>query len=245
MIASVIVDVPAKQTDRAFDYRVPESMQGLIQSGMRVVVPFGPRKIQGFVVGFPEQSSFKQLKEIEELLDIVPVLNQELLSLALWLSQETLCYQISAMQVMLPTAMKAKYKKVFEALVPIDDLPQAIIEHMDRNGQLTWKQGTEKNLLRDLQTLVTSGQMELRYEVKNTAKKKKERIISLALSHDHANEVIQSMSSRSEKQKKVLHLFLQSENTSLPVKFVNEETGATSATSRTMIDSGFLEESQK
>ncbi|MEW9501357.1 primosomal protein N' [Jeotgalibacillus marinus] len=245
MIASVIVDVPAKQTDRAFEYRVPESMQGLIQRGMRVVVPFGPRKIQGFVVGFPEQSSFKQLKDIEELLDIVPVLNQELLSLGLWLSQETLCYQISAMQVMLPAAMKAKYEKVFDALVPIDDLPQTIIEHMDRNGQLTWKKGTENNLLRDLQTLVTSGEMELRYEVKSKAKKKKERIISLALSCDHAIEVIQSMSARSEKQKKVLHMFLQSENTPLPVKIVKEETGATSATIRTMIDRGFLEESQK
>ncbi len=48
--ASVIVDVPAKQTDRAFDYEIPTKWHGFIQPGMRVNVPFGPRQIQGFVV---------------------------------------------------------------------------------------------------------------------------------------------------------------------------------------------------
>ena len=29
-IASVIVDVPAKQTDRAFDYKIPSHLKGVI-----------------------------------------------------------------------------------------------------------------------------------------------------------------------------------------------------------------------
>ncbi|GAA3323385.1 hypothetical protein GCM10020331_047050 [Ectobacillus funiculus] len=49
-IASVIVDVPARQTDRPFDYLIPERWEDLVVPGMRVAVPFGPRKLQGFVI---------------------------------------------------------------------------------------------------------------------------------------------------------------------------------------------------
>ena len=31
MIASVIVDVPTKQTDRSFDYKIPPSLENVIQ----------------------------------------------------------------------------------------------------------------------------------------------------------------------------------------------------------------------
>ena len=49
-IAAVIVDVPAKQTDREFDYRIPEKWKAVIAPGIRVIVPFGPRMVQGFVM---------------------------------------------------------------------------------------------------------------------------------------------------------------------------------------------------
>ncbi|WP_139490180.1 primosomal protein N' [Brevibacillus dissolubilis] len=50
MIAKVIVDVPTNRTNRPFDYLVPDWLAPLIQEGSRVVVPFGPRKLQGYVV---------------------------------------------------------------------------------------------------------------------------------------------------------------------------------------------------
>ncbi len=54
-IAAVIVDVPAKQTDREFDYRIPDKWKAVIQPGTRVIVPFGPRMVQGFVTQLKEQ----------------------------------------------------------------------------------------------------------------------------------------------------------------------------------------------
>ena len=51
-VAQVIVDVQAKQTDRPFDYRIPVHLQEVIKQGMRVIVPFGPRKVQGFVIAY-------------------------------------------------------------------------------------------------------------------------------------------------------------------------------------------------
>ena len=71
-IASVIVDVPAKQTDRAFDYLIPDKWRETIQPGMRVIVPFGPRNIQGFVTELKSESEFKKLREIIEPMDLKP-----------------------------------------------------------------------------------------------------------------------------------------------------------------------------
>jgi len=93
MIASVIVDVQARQTDRAFDYLVPESMRDWIEIGSRVAVPFGPRLIQGFVIGFPSESELdvSRLRPIEQLLDIQPPLNEELVRLGRWMKWPGAC----------------------------------------------------------------------------------------------------------------------------------------------------------
>ncbi len=40
-IAKVIVDVPTMQTNRPYDYQVPDTLLDSIQPGMRVAVPFG------------------------------------------------------------------------------------------------------------------------------------------------------------------------------------------------------------
>jgi primosomal protein N' (replication factor Y) (superfamily II helicase) len=48
LIAEVIVDVAAHQTDRVFEYHIPDDLE--VEIGSRVVVPFGRRKGQGFVV---------------------------------------------------------------------------------------------------------------------------------------------------------------------------------------------------
>lgn len=54
--AEVIVDVTTKNIDRPFDYRIPDKFKGMIKKGMRVIVPFGARKIQGFVTSVKESS---------------------------------------------------------------------------------------------------------------------------------------------------------------------------------------------
>jgi primosomal protein N' (replication factor Y) len=116
MYAKVIVDVPAKQTDRSFDYIVPERMRRWIEIGSRVSVPFGARKLQGFVVDILRETDEQlpegsKIKPIEEVLDIVPPLTRELVELSEWMSGKYLCYRITALQSMIPAALKAKYER--------------------------------------------------------------------------------------------------------------------------------------
>ncbi|NHN28454.1 primosomal protein N' [Paenibacillus agricola] len=113
MYAKVIVDVPAKQTNRGFDYLIPEALREWVAIGSRVAVPFGPRKLQGFVVELHDRPDFDpaKLKPISEVLDLYPPLTPDLVELAEWVSQTYLCHEITALQAMVPGALKAKYER--------------------------------------------------------------------------------------------------------------------------------------
>ena len=65
MIAEVIVDVLSSNVDKVFDYKVPEGMNVVV--GDRVDVPFGPRKVDGFVINIKDTSSY----DITKLKDII------------------------------------------------------------------------------------------------------------------------------------------------------------------------------
>ena len=49
MVCEVIVDVMNHQVNRPFDYLIPDNLS-FVEVGSRVFVPFGPRKLLGFVV---------------------------------------------------------------------------------------------------------------------------------------------------------------------------------------------------
>src|SRR5699024_9090086 len=110
-IARVIVDVPASVVNQTFDYRIPERFLSVVQPGMRVIIPFGPRKISGFVMEIIAESEFDQLRDIVDVLDLSPVLTNELLQVGKWLAEDTVSLYITTYQAMLPQVLKAKYDK--------------------------------------------------------------------------------------------------------------------------------------
>ncbi|BAW16449.1 primosomal protein N' [Streptococcus intermedius] len=115
-IAKVIVDVPLMQTDRPYSYAVPKEFSTMLEIGMRVHVPFGKanRLIQGIVVGLVEERTIG-LKEIVEVLDFTPVLNEEQLWLAEELRKSVFSYKISILKAMLPGFLNSSYDKILHA----------------------------------------------------------------------------------------------------------------------------------
>lgn len=111
MIAEVVVDIKNKAVNKVFDYLVPKPLEGVVQSGVRVLVPFGPRTVMGFVISLKEETELKKLRSIKELIDVLPVLNDELKELGMSLSVETGSTMIQCFEAMIPNAMRAKYKK--------------------------------------------------------------------------------------------------------------------------------------
>ncbi|EGL82608.1 primosomal protein N' [Caldalkalibacillus thermarum TA2.A1] len=111
-IAEVIVDVPVLGADKPYDYRIPPDLSGQVQPGSRVAVPFGPRKVQGYVINIKGKETHQgQLKHIEAVLDDQPPLTEELLALSEWMSEKYVCFRSTAIQAMLPSALKARTTK--------------------------------------------------------------------------------------------------------------------------------------
>ena len=111
MIVGVLVELSNKNIDRVFDYNVPSSLAHNIKLGVRVVVPFGAMKLDGFIVEVKDTSNFSELKDIISIKDNSSILNRELLELGKWMSEDLLCTLISSYQVMLPKALKANISK--------------------------------------------------------------------------------------------------------------------------------------
>ncbi|PEC49780.1 primosomal protein N' [Bacillus sp. AFS077874] len=228
--ASVLVDVSVRQTDRPFDYKVPTRWQDAIQPGMRVIVPFGPRKVQGFVLSIKETTNVEKVKEIEEVLDVMPVLTEELLLLGSYLSQKTLCFFISAYQAMLPTAIKAVYKKHVQ-VTSEEALDQLAPELANLFSIVKRREWTEIESLVSkislVQRAIKEGLLEIEYEVKNKANKKTERVVSLLKVLDEELPII-----KSPQQKDIIEYLRMNGQTS--VKELKECLGITDSPIKTL-----------
>lgn len=230
-IASVIVDVPAKQTDKPFDYMIPENWRGTIKPGMRVVVPFGPRKIQGFVTELKDESEFKQLREIIGPMDLEPVLNKELLQLGEWLTEETLCFKIYAYQAMLPAALKAKYEKKVRLAngVTADALPASLKALFANKRSLDWEEVLKTGLVPLMQREAANGHLEVVYVVKERMKKKQVKYVHPLLNVADLKEALERLPANAEKQKQVIRYLINQPGT-VGLQQLLSETKATAAT---------------
>ena len=109
MIAGVLVELSNKNIDKIFEYEIPSFLMSRIKIGIRVLVPFGNMKLEGFVLSVSDnKNTDKELKSIIDIVDDTVVLNDELLELGKIMQKNTLSTLISCYQVMLPKALKAK-----------------------------------------------------------------------------------------------------------------------------------------
>lgn len=107
MVAHVLVEIKARQMVKTFTYIVPEQFETKIQVGIRVLVPFNNRQLEGFVLKIEDDfKSEYELKKIVKLIDDYPVINEEMIELGKILSKRTFTNLISVYQTMLPKALK-------------------------------------------------------------------------------------------------------------------------------------------
>ena len=111
MTAEVLVEIKAQNMDKTFTYKVSDDMKDKVSVGIRVLVPFGNQKLEGFVMSISNDKKFDyELKEIISVIDDEPVLNDEMLKIGKYMSSKTLANLISCYSTMLPKALKASHK---------------------------------------------------------------------------------------------------------------------------------------
>lgn len=243
--AEVIVDVSTKNIDRPFDYKIPDHLKGMIKTGMRVIVPFGPRKIQGFVTAVKEASdlSGKSVKEVEDLLDLTPVLTEELMILSSWLSDKTLSFKITALQAMLPAALKAKYEKELK-IAHGADLPPQVERLFSETKTLLYSDIPDHETLKLIQRHVQKGDIDVTYKVAQKTNKKMVRHIQANASKEELSKQAEGLSRQAAKQQAILHFFIaEPEGVKIPAADLCNKTDASSATIKTLIQKRLLKES--
>ena len=125
MVAKVLVELSNRNIDKCFTYNVPLELEKNIKVGIRVEVPFGKQYLEGFVLELSSDACDEiELKDIKRLVDNEVILNDELLKLGEYIKDKTLCTLISAYQVMLPKALKAKnntnINKLYEKYIELN-----------------------------------------------------------------------------------------------------------------------------
>lgn len=203
LVAEVIVDVAAYPVDRPFDYLVPDDMTTLIECGSRVKVPFGPRNVLGFVVSLKDETDvpLEKIKPVSQLLDIVPVLTGEMLELAKWLKYDTICYEIDALQVMLPSALRAKYEKMVKLQVEIERLSQSLREVFGTSTLVNFKLFEKHNLLQELKRALNDKLVVIENVVKQKGNVKEVRKVQICNDAHKLVEIQGQISNRAKKQK--------------------------------------------
>jgi len=85
--ANIIVDISHEKLDKTFQYRIPERMRERLVLGMQVYIPFGNRKVKGYVVELTDEAEYDvtKLKDIIGIVtDSIPIESQ-LIALAGWM----------------------------------------------------------------------------------------------------------------------------------------------------------------
>lgn len=112
MYAKVLIEYNSKSIDKTFTYIIPNNLLNIAKVGMKVIVPFATKKINGFIIEITQTySDAYELKSIIDIVDKNFVLNSELLELGDYLQKKTLCTKIIAYQTMLPSSLKVKGQK--------------------------------------------------------------------------------------------------------------------------------------
>ena len=169
MLADILVEVVAKTTDKTFTYHIPDGMKA--KEGMRALVPFGRRNIEGFIIRIYDEVELDyEVKDIIQLVDEKPVLNEEMLELGKYISKKTLSPLTLSYQTMLPSGLKAREKtninkKIVKYLHVLKDgefkgeKQKQVFDYVKKNN-LVLKAEANKISSSAVKTLINNGYLE-------------------------------------------------------------------------------------
>ncbi len=112
LYADIIIDISHEKLDRPFQYRVPETLAGKLETGMCVAVPFGAgnRLRKGYIVGLGDVCKFDpaRMKEIAGTVRGESVVEERQIALAAWIRKNYGSTMIQALKTVLPARQTVK-----------------------------------------------------------------------------------------------------------------------------------------
>lgn len=106
---------------RTFTYRLMPELAPFVQTGARVLVPFGKRTLTGYATSFHNQLASdldaETVKNVIELIDPEPLINGEILDLTKWSAD----YYVAAWGEMLKASLPAGINAAVESIFTVSD----------------------------------------------------------------------------------------------------------------------------
>lgn len=241
-----------------FTYSIPDVLSQSISPGMRVLVPFGKRRLTGYVVALKSDTSLEKIKPIEDVLDEKPAFSGELMELAQWISQYYLCSLGEVLKAMLPAGISVESERRiklnpgywasegdkydFKAETQI-----RIVQTVNEENELNFKQLEKivgsRGLHYHVQQLVKKGVLEFSYKLLAVKVKPQYRkFVRLKQHYSSANEFEAAISQINPQAKKQITCcrILWEQQKSIQQSELLKQCDATSSIIKSLIDSKLI-----
>ena len=147
MTSFVEVAINLPQISDTYHYHLPADLEGSIQPGSLVIVPFGKQRTQGIVLRRVDQPEVAKTKDVEELVDEKPALTVAQIALAEWMAEETLSPLGACINLMLPPGLSQRADTLVR-LNPereideetLSSLEKRIVRLLEERGELRGRQ---------------------------------------------------------------------------------------------------------
>lgn len=111
--ADIIVDISIDKLDKTFQYILPDELLGSVEIGSQVNVPFGNRRITGYVVNITDEAEFDtdRMKKVESMVTNAVTIDGRMIKLAYWMKHNYGATINQALKTVLPVKETVKEKK--------------------------------------------------------------------------------------------------------------------------------------
>ena len=176
-----------------YTYSLPESLEGQVQTGSRVIVSFGPKKFYTALVAnvhyCPPEGY--EIKDVTEVLDTRPILLPQQFRLWKWMASYYLCTMGDVYKAALPSGMKLESETIvtanpdYEATTPLAPREQQVLDLLAQDPeqcitQLEKRTDATRNILPVINSLLAKGAISVKEELKRNYKPKTEIRVKLS-----------------------------------------------------------------
>lgn len=123
--ARVVVNLPGLPGDRLYDYLLPAELEETAVPGVRLLAPFGGRKVEAVLWEVTTNSDYPErenLRPVLAVLDEEPLLSGFQLSLIDWMAGRFFCRRCDLLRLFFPPGQKISTEKCWQRLVPAEEI---------------------------------------------------------------------------------------------------------------------------
>jgi primosomal protein N' (replication factor Y) len=115
MIAKVIIDIKHEQVNKLYDYFIPDHLEGMIERGMRVIVPFNTQQRVGYVLDV-QKESIEATKSIIDVIESEPIIDDEMFQIIDLIKSMNHGLDANLIELVIPTDRLMHYQKIVTIL---------------------------------------------------------------------------------------------------------------------------------